>query len=56
MEILQTISKKPISKKTVGFLETLEEIKKLVNLRKKGTKIKLNELLDEKIKEAKNQA
>ena len=52
----ELISNPPISKKTSAILETLEEIKKLVNTRKKGTKIKLNELLDKKINEAKNKS
>ncbi|MFX0140618.1 MAG: hypothetical protein ACFFDN_43660 [Candidatus Hodarchaeota archaeon] len=47
------VLKKPIPKKTGDLLETLEEIKKLINTRKKGTKLKLDKLLDEKIKEAK---
>jgi len=43
----------PISKKTNSFIRTLEEIKKLVNTRKKGTKEKLKKLIDKKIQEAK---
>lgn len=55
-KIDKIILKKPVPKKSFGVLETLEEIKKLLNIRKKGTKLKLDKLLDDKIKEAKNQS
>lgn len=55
-KIDKIILKSPISKTTGGVLETLEEIKKLLNTRKKGSKLKLNKLLDEKIKEAKSES
>lgn len=48
------LERNPIPKNTSGdIVGTLEEIKKLVNTRKKGTKDKLRKLLEEKIKEAK---
>ncbi len=56
LEIDNIILKKPVSKTSSSVLETLEEIKRLLNTRKKGTKLKLDKLLDEKIKEAKKQS
>jgi len=47
------ILEEPICKQTNNIIEILEEIKRLLNTKKKGTKAKLIKFLDEKIDEAK---
>ena len=45
----------PIFKKTTKILDTLEEIKKLVNTRKKGAKLKLDKFLNKTIDDYKKE-
>ena len=45
----EIILRPPILKRQGKVLETLKEIKKLINIKKKGTKAKLNNFLDEVI-------